>query len=82
MGGKYLFSLGFAVEEYWIGFTDAESECYWTWMGSDVIALYEAWLRFEPGTDFTSNCAAVLLQHDFYWIDVPCSNQYRAICER
>lgn len=70
------------VREYWIGLTDSASECYWAWTGSDAFLLFYDWVQYQPGTNTATNCAAMLEKNEYRWMDVSCTNLYRAICER
>ncbi|XP_039886053.1 perlucin-like protein [Simochromis diagramma] len=71
---------------YWLGLSDIENEGDWKWVDNSTLQV-SFWntLKSEPDNNASAgeageDCAVVDTQNQ-NWYDVPCSFQYRRICQ-
>jgi hypothetical protein len=68
---------------FWLGLTDKDTEGVWRWYESNRIAPYLGWDSNEPNdVAGAEDCAVLSWSNRNGWVDVPCANNYRALCEK
>ncbi|CAC5421927.1 COLEC12 [Mytilus coruscus] len=64
---------------YWIGLTDLK-EGEWRWSYDQTLATYKPWRSGWESKGTAHNCG-LLFHNSYTWLDYPCSNSYRYVCE-
>lgn len=66
--------------DYWLGITDAATEGTWL-TSSGASPTYFHWDPADSAESDTANCARYYIANGM-WRDLPCSDEFRVICER
>ncbi|XP_060590337.1 C-type lectin domain family 3 member A-like [Ruditapes philippinarum] len=66
---------------HWIGLTDVEQEGDWRHYPSLKEVTFFDWGRHQPNNGRVSNCAAFWESFQHHWVDEPCTNTFRPLCE-
>ncbi|KAH3752126.1 perlucin-like protein isoform X1 [Dreissena polymorpha] len=72
--------------QHWMGLTDEVTEGIWTFYPSEKVATFLDWSHHlidwpQPNDGLRGNCAAYFEEHDYHWVDEPCSREFNPICE-
>ncbi|XP_060584077.1 C-type lectin domain family 3 member A-like [Ruditapes philippinarum] len=68
--------------KHWIGMTDYDIEDDWRHFPSLKAVTWFDWGPYQPNNGRVSNCAGIWQSFDTRWVDEPCTNLFRPICER
>ncbi|KAH3752324.1 perlucin-like protein [Dreissena polymorpha] len=68
-------------QQHWIGLSDGTNEGIWTWYPSEKRAEYTDWDHGQPNDGTGANCGAIVASHNYHWVDLPCSRQFKPVCE-
>ncbi|KAL4218233.1 hypothetical protein ACF0H5_022969 [Mactra antiquata] len=68
--------------KHWIGLTDITIEGIWNYYPSEKAATYLNWSPGQPDEHKRANCAAVWESYSYNWVDQPCTEHFRPLCEK
>ena len=65
----------------WLGATDTSTEGSFIWTTSGLPLTFTDWFDFEPNGGTVENCIGLYEVQAGLWIDLPCEDAKRGICE-
>ncbi|KAL4217786.1 hypothetical protein ACF0H5_022524 [Mactra antiquata] len=68
-------------DRHWIGLTDELIEDVWKHYPSETTATFFNWAPGDPNQLKGANCVAIFRTSGYRWIDEPCTNRFRPLCE-
>ncbi|KAL4218234.1 hypothetical protein ACF0H5_022970 [Mactra antiquata] len=72
----------FKEPNHWIGLTDIIIDGSWNHYPSETASTYFNWGAGQPNGHKGSNCAAIWASFSYNWVDEPCTNKFRPLCEK
>ncbi|WAR14315.1 PLCL-like protein [Mya arenaria] len=66
--------------KHWIGMTDEAKEGNWTYLDGKTVSFTD-WGTYQPNNGRVSNCGAFWESFGYLWVDKPCTNTFKPICE-
>jgi hypothetical protein len=68
--------------KHWIGMSDYVTEVDWRFFPSSNEITWFDWAPTQINNGEVSNCGAIWEKFDYHWVDGPCTELFRPICER